>query len=177
MDRLQDLSAMSSRSLLSAIFLDLASAFLEYEKSSPEPLLLLQRDVDFAFSFMALGRETGNRRPLYPTPTIRPRLYAVRLHQCARDSFQRFHYHFKQASRSTMLSARVAISLAIVAVLSTMTTVNAAPAAIYPNAEAVTSDPDPPGYAFCTTRPDFMSCYNLCGPGGYWFIKPKCCCP
>lgn len=42
-------------------------------------------------------------------------------------------------------------------------------------AETCTKQP-PQGYSFCTTRLNYNDCYNLCGPPGYWFIKPCCCC-
>ncbi|KAF9346566.1 hypothetical protein BGX34_003801 [Mortierella sp. NVP85] len=72
-----------------------------------------------------------------------------------------------------MFSARVAITFAVVAVLSVMG-VNAAPAAAAP--EALAAGDIPPGYLFCTSRPDYKTCYNLCG-APYWFEKPdKCCC-
>lgn len=71
-----------------------------------------------------------------------------------------------------MLSARVAI----VALLAVLYSVNAAPATpVVP--EALAAGDVPPGYKFCTQRDTYMACYNLCGPGGYWFIAPKCCCP
>ncbi|KAG0360955.1 hypothetical protein BGZ54_009318 [Gamsiella multidivaricata] len=71
-----------------------------------------------------------------------------------------------------MVSIRVAVAVAVLAVMSNVSAIPAAPA-VAP--EAVAAGDVPPGYAFCTERPTYMACYNLCG-GAYWFIAPKCCC-
>ncbi|KAF9345522.1 hypothetical protein BGX26_003038 [Mortierella sp. AD094] len=63
--------------------------------------------------------------------------------------------------------------MAIVAVVAT---VSAAPAA-EPVAAVAAGFPVPPGYSFCSTYPkDINACYTFCGPSGFWWVKPNCCC-